>query len=177
VMTTTQALPREALAIFYSLLGHLEEEAKLFERLAELLDSECNVLRSLRAPGLGDVNREKERVLELIDRVASARAGSVEELTEHLGMAGPELTISRLLERLPPVEHRCLSDARDRLLCVAQMVKMRGEISERLLLASLEAIHGVLRLLQQEATAPHQVYGDEGAVAVHGTGIVFRHTA
>ena len=57
------------------------------------------------------------------------------------------------------------------------MVKKRGEISQRLLSASLDAIHGVLRLLQQEATAPHQVYGDEGAVAVHGTGIVLQHTA
>jgi len=177
VMTMTQTLPREALTVFNALLGHLEEEAALFERLAELLDSECDVLRSLRAPGLGDVNREKERVLELIDRVAATRAGSVEELTEYLGMAGSESTISRLLERLPPVEHRCLSDARDRLLCVAQMVKRRGEVSERLLSVSLDAIHGVLRLLQQEATAANQVYGGEGAVAVHGTGIVFRHTA
>jgi hypothetical protein len=176
-MTRTQALPREALTIFNTLLGHLGEEAKLFERLAQLLDGECNVLRSLRAPGLGDLNRETERVLALIDRVAGARADSVEELTEYLGTADTGPTISRLLDRLPPVEQRCLRDARDRLLRVAQLVKKRGEISERLLSVSLDAIHGVLRLLQQEAAAPTQVYGDEGAVALHGTGIVFRHTA
>jgi len=176
-MTTIQALPREALAIFNTLLGHLEDEAKLFERLAELLDSECSALRSLRAPGLADVNREKERVLESIDRVATARAETVEELTEYLGTADAQPKMSRLLGCLPPVEHRYLSDARDRLLCVARMVRRRGEISERLLSVSVDAIHGVLRLLQQEAAAPSQVYGDEGAVAVHGTGIVFRHIA
>jgi flagellar biosynthesis/type III secretory pathway chaperone len=175
--TATRGLPREALTIFNTLLGHLEEEAKSLARLAELLDSERDVLRSLRAPGLGDVNREKERVLELIDRVASARAGSVEELTEHLGMTGTRPSLARLLERLPTVERRCLSDARDRLLHVAEMVRKRGEISERLLSVSLDTIHGVLRLLQQEAVAQTQVYGDAGAVAAQGTGIVFQHTA
>lgn len=174
--TTTPALPREARTACNILLGHLEEEAQLFERLAELLDSERDALRSLRAPGLGDINREQERVLGLIGRVASARADSVEELTERLGMDGAPV-IARLLDRLPPVERRCLSDARDRLERVAQMVRQRGEIAQRLLSVSLDAIYGVVQLVRQEAAAPAQVYGGEGEVAIRGTGMVLRQTA
>ena len=172
-MTKTQALPREALTLFNALLGHLQEETKL----AELLEGERDVLHSLRAPGLSDLNREKERVLALIDRVAGARGDSLEELTQQLGIGGTGRTISGILDRLPPLEQRCLRDARDRLLHVAQMVKRRGEISARLLSVSLDAIYGVLQLVQREATLDQQVYGDEGALASCGTGVVLRHTA
>ena len=174
---TTQTLPREVLAVFHTLLGHLEEEARLFERLAELLGAERDVLRSLRAPGLSDLNREKERVLALIDRVAGARGESLGELTEHLGIAGTGPAISSVLDRLPPLQQRCLCEARDRLRRVAQMVQRRAEISERLLTVSLDAIYGVVQLVQREAALSRQVYGDEGALAVRGTGVVLRHTA
>jgi hypothetical protein len=45
------------------------------------------------------------------------------------------------------------------------MVRRRGELSEKLLNASLDAIAGVLERLRQESAGQGPVYGDEGAVA------------
>ncbi|MGD2062149.1 MAG: flagellar protein FlgN [Nitrospirota bacterium] len=173
-----QALPRDALTSFNALLREMEEEARLFERLAELLDSERDVLRSLRAPGLKDLNVEKERVLGLIDRVAKARACTLEELTERLGLQSEPPAMAEVLERLPTVETRCLADARHRLLRVADMVRKRGEVSQRLLSVSLDAIHGILQLLRKENDESVRTYGEQGAVAApKGTGMVMRETA
>jgi flagellar biosynthesis/type III secretory pathway chaperone len=174
---TAQVLPRDALTAFNALLRQMEEEARLFERLAELLDSERDVLRSLHAPGLRDLNVEKERVLQLIDRVASARADSVEEIIERLGLDGEPHTLAALLERLPMVETQCLDDARRKLQRVAEIVRKRGEVSQRLLSVSLDAIHEILQLLRKESDESTRTYGGQGAAAApQGTGMVVRHT-
>jgi hypothetical protein len=175
---TVQALPHDALASFNALLRRMEEEARLFERLAGLLDSERDVLRNLRAPGLKELNAEKERVMILIDRVAAARADTLEELTERLGLKSESPLLAEIIDRLPAVETRCLDEARRRLLRVAEMVRARGEVSERLLSVSLDAIHEILQLLRKENEESAQTYGDQGAVtAPRGTGMVVRQTA
>lgn len=175
---TAQALPRDALASFNRLLLQMEEEARLFERLAELLDSERDVLHSLRAPGLKELNQEKERVLELIDRVATERAESVEELADRLGLERDTPAVVELCDRLPHTETRYLVDARQRLLRVAEMVRKRGETSQRLLSVSLDAIHEILQLLRRESDESGKTYGEQGSVAApKGTGMVMRQTA
>jgi hypothetical protein len=58
------------------------------------------------------------------------------------------------------------------------MVRARGEVSERLLSVSLDAIHEILQLLRKENEESAQTYGDQGAVtAPRGTGMVVRQTA
>ena len=135
-------------------------------------------MHSLRAPGLKDLNNEKERVLGLIDRVATARADTLEELAERLGLTSESPAVKELCDRLPAMETRCLADARHRLLRVAEMVRKRGEISQRLLSVSLDAIHEILQLLRREGDESGRTYGDQGAVAApKGTGMVMRQTA
>jgi flagellar biosynthesis/type III secretory pathway chaperone len=175
---TARALPHEALTSFNRLLRQMEEEARLFERLAELLDSERDVLRSLRAPRLKELNHEKESVLMLIDRVATARADTLEELTERLGLQSESPAMSEVCNHLPVVATQSLADARHRLLRVAEMVRERGEVSQRLLSVSLDAIHEILQLLRKESDESGQTYGDQGSVAApKGTGMVMRQTA
>ncbi|RMF82012.1 MAG: flagellar protein FlgN, partial [Nitrospirae bacterium] len=157
-------LAPEALTSINALLRHMEEEASLFQELSRLLERQREALKEVGAPRLGAVREETERLLSLLDRVAEARSESLAAVARHLGMEADAVTVGALLERLPGhsgAAHE-LEALRGRLRGITEEVRRRGETAQHLLEVSLETLHAIFALVQQETT--EGLYGGEGAV-------------
>ncbi len=171
-------LAPEALTSINALLRHMEEEASLFQELSRLLERQREALKEVGAPRLGAVREETERILGLLDGVAEARAESLAAVARHLGLEADAVTLGALLGRLTGssrVAHE-LEALRSRLQAIAEEVRRRGETAQHLLQVSLETLHAIFALVQQETA--EGLYGGEGAVArAGGSGAVLQETA
>jgi len=171
-------LAPEALASINALLRNMEQESDLFQRLAALLDRQREVLKRVGAPGLVEVRAETDELLGVMETVGEARSASLAEVGSHFGIAADAVSVSAVLDRLPPADRRELESLRRQLSRVAAEVRRRGEVAHHLLGVSLDTIHGIVQMVRREAEGSVSLYGGEGAVAKgSGRGSVLQETA
>jgi len=171
-------LAPEALASINGLLRNMEQESDLFQRLAALLDRQREVLKRVGAPGLVEVRAETDELLGIMGKVGEARSASLAEVGSHLGIAAEAVSVSAVLERLPPADRRELESLRRQLARVAAEVRRRGEVAHHLLGISLDTIHGIVQMVRREAEGSVSLYGGEGVVAEgKGRGAVLQEMA
>jgi len=158
-------LAPEALTSINGLLRNMEQESDLFSRLAALLDRQRELLKRVGASGLGELRAETEALLAIMGEVGAARSASLAEVASCLGMEAQAVSISAVLDRLPPAERKELESLRCQLARVAAEVRRRGEVAHHLLGVSLDTIHGIIQMVRREAVAEMSLYGGEGVVA------------
>jgi flagellar biosynthesis/type III secretory pathway chaperone len=156
-------------------LDHIlrREEAQC-DALAQNIQRERQVLRSLKLTEMAEVNHQRAGLLEDLQRLETERALSVARLAGHWDLAPSTVSLSIILERLGTAEAQRLETLYTRMAGKIRALRHEISINAGILNGLQMFIRKGLNVVRQ-ATAPLGLYSGSGEPRECGTGPMMFH--
>ncbi len=143
-------------SLIENLIGTLEEECSLYEKLAEQSMAKTSVIVANDLERLSQANLEEQTLVEQITSLSHKRNQELTEIATVLGKDAKTITVSqiiKLMEKQPEFQHP-LIDVRNKLLRQVEILNAINVHNQELLQQAIEMTEYSINLIQSINQAP-----------------------
>lgn len=146
-----------------ALMGTIETEIRLYDRLFAILKSERAAIVAGNALKLMEIVDQKRRLLSEIGGAAADRALAVGKQATRLGFGDKMPSLKTLAERMPKTDAAKLLDRRTKLKKRVRDIQSLNQRNSDLIRYTMTLVRNMLTFLENLKTPP-EIYGRTGSV-------------
>ena len=152
-------------SLIETLIGTLEEESILYERLTKESMAKTPVIVANDLERLSKANAEEQKIVDEITAVSHRRNQALTEIATVMGKDAKTITVSeviKMMEKQPEFQHPLII-VRDKMLKQVETLKQVSIHNQDLLKESLEMTEYSINLIQSLNQAPETANYNKGA--------------
>ncbi len=143
------------------LIAVLEEQARLYRTLLDILHEEKKALVCARIHEVNAVRLKKDAILSRIHAGDDIRGNVIQQISEQLGCPPQGMTITQLAQRVEAPFSLSLIQCATDIFSLIEDIRSANDINKSLINHSLQLIRSSIRMLVQAIT-PSPVYFRSG---------------
>lgn len=148
------------------LIGILEQEHQLYERMLDRLQREKAVMLGSQARQLTSLTEEKQALSAQLAKLEARRQVVLNRIAGELNLPAHQLSLRIIARHADTLAAERILQVREALLDVTRAVREANEESRRLVQHCLGLVQGSLSFLRQ-LIGPPPVYGSSGGIVAN----------